>query len=241
MLTNKVFEAVLPKDLPSGTKLIDSIWAMKKKSNCTLHGRMNARGFEHQIKGQHYDDTTISSPVTNSATIRIVLMLTIMASILAHVVDVKGAFLHGEFEEREIIHMKVPQGFEKHVPEGSVLLLKKCLYGIKQAVTAFWRQLLHATSAIGLKPSTTDPCLYYKWVDGWLVMMMSWINDNAIIGQESDVMDLKKDLMNQFECEDCVPMMSTWDAQLKSLRQEESSSDRKCYCKATGMNSALEE
>ena len=163
MLTNKVFEAVLPKDLPSGTKLINSIWTMKKKSNCTLHGQMNARGFK-QIKGQHYNDTTISSPVTNSATIRIV-----------HVVDVKGAFLHGEFEVREIIHMKVLQGFEKHVPEGSVLLLKKCLYGIKQAVTAFWRQLLHATSAIGLKPSTMDPCLYYKWVDGWLVMMMSWI------------------------------------------------------------------
>ena len=37
-------------------------------------------------------------------------------------------------------------------------------------------------------------------------MMMSWINDNAIIGQESDVMVLKKVLMNQFECEDCRPI-----------------------------------
>jgi hypothetical protein len=61
----------------------------------------------------------------------------IMASMLAHVVDVKGAFLHGEFEDGEIIHMKVPQGFEKHFPEGSVLLLLKCLYGLKQAAKAF--------------------------------------------------------------------------------------------------------
>ena len=37
-------------------------------------------------------------------------------------------------------------------------------------------------------------------------MMMSWIDDNAIIGQESDVMELKKALMNQFECKDCGPM-----------------------------------
>jgi hypothetical protein len=87
---------------------------------------MNARGFK-QVEGKHYDGTTISSPVTNSATIRIVLTLMVMASMLAHVVDVKGAFLHGEFEDGEIIHMKVPQGFEKHFPEGSVLLLKKCL------------------------------------------------------------------------------------------------------------------
>jgi len=102
--------------------------------------------------------------------------------------------------------MKIPQGFEKHFPEGSVLLLKECLYGLKQAAKAFWRQLLCAASAMGLKRSTVDPCLYFKWVNGRLIMMMSWIDDNAIVGQESDVMELKKDRMNQFECEDCGPM-----------------------------------
>ena len=85
----------------------------------------------------------------------------IMASMLAYVVDVKGAFLHGEFEDGEIIGMKVPQGFKKHFPEGSVLLLKKYLHGLKQAAKAFWRQLLHAASAMGLKQSTADPCLNY--------------------------------------------------------------------------------
>ncbi len=89
-------------------------------------------------------------------------MLMIMASMLAYVVDVKGAFLHVEFENGEIIHMKVPRGFEKDFPEGSVLLLKKCLYGLKQAAKAFWRQLLRAAIAMGLKQSTADPCLYDK-------------------------------------------------------------------------------
>ena len=77
--------------------------------------------------------------------------------------------------------------------------MKKCLYGLKQAVKVFWRQLLHAASAMGLKQNTADPCLYFKWLNGWLVMMMPWINDNAIVGQESDVMELKKALMSQFE------------------------------------------
>jgi hypothetical protein len=136
MLANKVFEVVLQKDLPLGTKLIDSVWAMKKKSYGTLRGRMNARGFK-QDEGQHYNGTTISSPVTNSATIRVVLTFMIMADMFAHVVDAKKAFLHGEFEDGEVIYMKVLQGFEKHFPEGSVLLLKKCLYGLKQAAKAF--------------------------------------------------------------------------------------------------------
>jgi hypothetical protein len=64
MLTDKVFEVVLRKDLPTGTEIIDSVWVMKKKSNGTLRGQMNARGFK-QIEGQHYDVSTISSPVTN--------------------------------------------------------------------------------------------------------------------------------------------------------------------------------
>jgi len=37
-------------------------------------------------------------------------------------------------------------------------------------------------------------------------MMMSWIDDNAIVGQENNIMELKKALMNQFKCKDCRPM-----------------------------------
>jgi len=70
------------------------------------------------------------------------------------------------FEDGEIVHMKIPQGFEKHFPEGSVLLLKKCLYGLKQVAKAFWRQLLHTASSMGLKQSTEDLYRYFKWVNG---------------------------------------------------------------------------
>jgi hypothetical protein len=63
-----------------------------------------------------------------------------------------------------------------------------------------------SASAMGLKQSTVDSCLYYKWVNGQLVMMISWIDDNAIVGQESDFVELMKALMDQFECKDCRPM-----------------------------------
>ncbi len=58
----------------------------------------------------------------------------------------------------------------------------------------------------GIKQSTAVPAFNCKWVDEQLVMMMSWIDDNAIIGQESNIMDLKKALMKQLECKDCGPM-----------------------------------
>jgi hypothetical protein len=47
---------------------------------------------------------------------------------------------------------------------------------------AFYRKLLVAASNIGLKQSSVDPCLYYKWEGGRLVIMISWINKKMIIG-----------------------------------------------------------
>jgi hypothetical protein len=207
MVNCKVFKPVLKSDLPPRTKIIDSVGTMKKKSIGTLcAGRMNVRG-KKQVKRQHYDGMTISSPVTNSATIRIMLVLMVMADMIAHMVDVKGAFLHSEFEDGKKIHMKIPKGFKKHFPAESVFLLFKCLYGLKQVAKAFWRQLLCVVKAMGLMQSNADPCLYFKWVEGRIVMMMSWIDNNAIIGQESDVLDLKNELKKQFECDDCRTMV----------------------------------
>ena len=130
MVKNKAFKTVFKKDLPPGTKVMDSVWAMKKKNNGTLCDR------------QHFNGITISSRVTNAVTIRIVLVLMAVAKMMAHIVDVKGAFLHGEFENGEKVYMTILRGFEKHFPDGCVILLLKCLYGLKQAARAFLRQLL---------------------------------------------------------------------------------------------------
>jgi hypothetical protein len=117
-------------------------------------------------------------------TIRIALIIMLMQGRIAHVVDVKGAFLYGEFEDEEKIYIKIPLGFEQFYPSDTVLLLKKTLYGFKQAVMAFNRKLLAATKNIGLTRSKANPCLYYKWEKGSLVIMISWIDDNMILGPE---------------------------------------------------------
>ncbi len=126
-----------------------------------------------------------------------------MCSGIAHVIDAKGAFLYGEFEDGEKVYIKILLGFEEFYDRNTVLLLKKTLYGLKQAAMAFYRKLLAATANIGLNRSTADPCLYYKWVEGRLVIMISWIDDNMILSPSNLVMQIKNDLMKQFECNDC--------------------------------------
>jgi hypothetical protein len=67
----------------------------------------------------------------------------------------------------------------------------------------FYRKLLIAMQNIWLKRSTADPCLYYKWEKGSQVIIISWINNNMILGPEDLVMQVKASLMKQFECNDC--------------------------------------
>jgi hypothetical protein len=119
------------------------------------------------------------------------------------VVDVKGAFLHGEFEGRKMIYMKAPSWFEKFYPEDVVLRLKKCIYGLKQAVMAFWQQLLICKNSMEMVCSTAYPCLYRQLGEDGLAPIVSWIDDNLTIGSKKAVEKAKKDLMERFDCKDC--------------------------------------
>ncbi len=153
-------------------------------------------------------------------TIKLVLTLILASGGIAHVVNVKGAFLYGKFRDREKIHIKMPLGFEEFYDKDEVLLLKKCLYGLKQAVMAFYRNLLAATSNIGLKRSSADPCLYYKWERGRVVIMISWIDDNMIVSPSNLVMKLKTDLMKQFECDDCGELTEYIGNKIKCIGED---------------------
>ena len=71
---------------------------------------MNARGFK-QVEGEMYQSNSIAAPVTNDVTIQVVLTMMLLAYWQGQIVDINGTFLHGHFENGEIIHMTVPKGF----------------------------------------------------------------------------------------------------------------------------------
>ena len=122
----------------------------EKKSSGKLRGGLNVRGFK-QIKGQHFDGSSIHAPVTNAFTIRILLVLMILLGGCAKVVDVMGAFLHRRFQEGEVIFMEVPDGWREHYHNNVVLRLLKTLYGLRQAAMAFWKELLKCMSSMDMK------------------------------------------------------------------------------------------
>jgi hypothetical protein len=98
MLDHKVFQTIACEEVPRGSKILTSTWAMKKNANGVHQARLNARGYE-QVDGEHYNEDAKFAPVVTDATIHIVLILMIMAGWYAKLVNVKGAFLHGVFEK----------------------------------------------------------------------------------------------------------------------------------------------
>ena len=154
-----------------------STWAMKKKTNGKLRGRLNARGYE-QIDGQHYTAQNIAAPVTNENTVRTVMTLMCAnPEWVAEVVDVEGAFLQGRFTDGEVLHMEVPDGMTQYYGDraDTVLLLNVPLYGTKQAAHCFYTALVEAIKKRQYARSKADPCLYYVTVDRQLTIMVSWV------------------------------------------------------------------
>ena len=179
---------------------------MKKKASGVYCARLAARGFK-QRAAVSYDPRDIMSPVVHEITVRIMLVLMIMALWHTEIIDVKGAFLKASFDTKHKVYTEIPKGFEKFYPKNALLLLKKTLYGVKNAAKAFWLVLLKIMASIGLLRSKADPCLYYTWdaVYG-LIIILSWIDDLLIFGKCEGVLHYNKKITDLIDCDDIGPL-----------------------------------
>jgi hypothetical protein len=202
MEENKVWSPIDKAKLPTGAKILTSTWAMKKKADGKYRARLNCRGFE-QVPGVHYKQNTIAAPVVALMTIRITLAIMIMAGWTGQILDVRGAFLKGNFSDGEELYLYVPQGMEKWYGTGVYLVLHKALYGLKQAAYRFWVYLLTIVHCLKYSRSKADPCLYYKWTDkGALLLWLSWVDDCFLTGPTAELLQSKEDIMSRIDCED---------------------------------------
>jgi hypothetical protein len=154
---------------------------------------MNARGYE-QVDGKHYDKMTKAAPVANEITIRMILVLIVMASWAASVIDIHGAFLNGELDEHVECYLEVPEGFKKYYLPNVVLMLLRTPYGMIQAAYAFWTTFLNAMWHMKYSRSKADPCLYYRWTKTGLALWLSWVEDCLVCGCRENVEEAQNGL-----------------------------------------------
>lgn len=148
-------------ELPPGKNVIKAKWVFKRKQDengkiVRFKARLVAKGCAQKY-GVDYNDTF--SPVVRYTTIRFLMALAVQMNLKIYQMDAITAFLQGELEEE--IYMKQPEGFEDGTDR--VCLLKRAVYGLKQAGRQWNIKLDAALQRFGLKKSKLDPCIYLYW------------------------------------------------------------------------------
>ena len=98
--------------------------------------------------------------------------------------------------------MKQPLGFETHDKKSHVCRLKKALYGLKQAPRTWYGKIDSFLMSLGFTKSKADPKLYFKVKDGNQVILLLYVDDLFLTGNEKLILDSKRKLVAEFEMKD---------------------------------------
>jgi hypothetical protein len=188
------WERVLRSSMPTNHKAIPAVWAMKRKSrpDGTLlkHKARLCAGGHRQIYEVNYWDTY--SPVVQWATVRLLLVLAALEGLHTRQVDFVLAFPQADLDV--LIYMQLPQGFDED-SQKYVLLLKKNLYGLKQASSSWFDKLRGGLLDRGFRQSTVDPCCFLKSDFVFLV----FVDDCLLFSRSSaSLLALITDLQREF-------------------------------------------
>jgi hypothetical protein len=187
-------------DLPTGWKAVKSKWVFKRKTDGRYRARLVAKGFT-QIQGIDYDETF--SPVARFESLRLILALATLEDWEIHQMDVKSTFLNGLLEEE--IYMEQPEGFITPGQESKVCLLKKAIYGLKQASRAWNVQFHRVLIELGFTHTYSDAGIYiYHCQDaGETLVLILYVNDITIAGDSlKRIKELKAVLSSRYEMTD---------------------------------------
>ena len=109
-----------------------------------------------------------------------------------HQMDVKTAFINGMIKEE--VYIEQPEGFETLDRESHVCQLKRALYGLKQAPRAWYTRIDSYFTGLGFSKSEVDANLYHIVVEGKLLIILLYVDDLILIGDEKLTKPCKEDL-----------------------------------------------
>nr|GEW26019.1 zinc finger, CCHC-type [Tanacetum cinerariifolium] len=157
-------EAMASRDVAFWNEAIQRCkWILKSKMKVNgsidkYKARLVIQGFR-QKEGIDFFDTY--APVARISTIRLLLALAAIYDLVIYQMDVKTAFLNGDFDEE--IYMKQPEGFVMPGHESKVCKLKKLLYGLKQAPKQWHQKFDDVVLSNGFSLNQADKCVYSKF------------------------------------------------------------------------------
>ena len=205
LLANKTW-ILVPR--PKDRSIVTCRWVYDLKSDGRFKARLVARGFT-QVYGKDYHETF--SPVARFESIRYLFAHAALEDWDIDAMDVKTAFLNGDLDEE--VYMEQPEGWVVKGKEDHVCLLKKAIYGLKQA-SRQWNIKIHdSLIQQGFVRTYSDAGVYvYRRQGGdsdpdHVTIIVLYVDDLLLMGNRRDRIDkVKKALGKQYKMTDLGPV-----------------------------------
>lgn len=211
----KKYEAIRPvklEDKSTAREIIKGrLFTVEKKDashNFTKNkGRLVARGDMRKEKPTSVHD--VFSPTVAFPTVLTLFNIILSKGYAWMVVDVESAYLNSKYEDG--IYMKLDpnvaelmveldNGVKEYVePDGSIhVKIEKALYGLQESAKLWYETLGKTLQSFGLKRSNYDFALYYAKIDGEMLLVLVYVDDMLIAGQEAAIRGIKEKFESVF-------------------------------------------
>eukprot|EP00957_Ditylum_brightwellii_P208650 15358370-Ditylum_brightwellii.AAC.1 len=159
------WEMVRKEEIPKGAKVLDAVWAFKKKQDIKTQQvykhkeRLDVHGGQQQYGINYFDTyaTVVTWPLVWMA-----LILSLLHGWYTRQIDFVMAYPHADIKHD--LNMKLPTGIEANCGSDGeyILKLRKNIYGQKQARQVWYTHLKDGLLSSGFIMLEVDKCVFYR-------------------------------------------------------------------------------
>jgi hypothetical protein len=120
---------------------------------------------------------------TATTTVRLVFSIVVSCDLKIHQLDINNVFLNGVLHEE--VYMKQPPGFVDSTLPSHVCRLHRSLYGLKQALRAWYTRLNDFLLSTGFCASKVDTSLFIFSVGADICYLLVYVDDILLMGSNS--------------------------------------------------------